>query len=212
MRVPIRSLFRIGHSAGAEIFTRCKYLIAKPASELQIHCMNNVLRDLLIRQDLGFETASDQDVFLEEVRALGAKVIQFDFSGIKVEGITRSDARERLMYRTFSRAFTLFKTNFGSAARFRPRCDEEVTFFWRKADLLVIISGPLSESFFSEGQLQRDPLCNFRFSRATDDIPTGIHELQIPYYNIWHNPTAVVLHIRKNLIRSGAYPRLVAPK
>jgi hypothetical protein len=172
----------------------------------------SVLRDLLVRLDLGFESASDQDVFLDETRACGVPIIVFDFSGIKVEGITRSDARERLMHRTFSKAFTLFKKNFGSAARFRPRSDDEVTFYWPKAKLSVIISGPLWEGFFSEGQLSRDPVCNSRFSWGRDGIPTGVHELPIPYYKIWHNPTAVVLQLRKILIGSGAYPRLAAAK
>jgi hypothetical protein len=169
-----------------------------------------VLFDLLVRVDLGFKTAAEQQTFLDDARAAGVPISAFCFSGIRVEGITREEARERLMHLTFSKAFKLFRNAFGSTARFRPRPCEDVAFYWHKARIAVKISGPLWEGIMFSGRF-RDPICSPKYMNDTVAMPGGsVTCLQLPYYGIWHHPTSVVLQMREVLIRSGAYPRLEA--
>jgi hypothetical protein len=171
-------------------------------------------------------TESDRELLLVECKKRGIAVQQYDFSNICVEGVSREDAAEWLLEKSHRKAFDLLRWEFGSTARFqteRPFID----FYWRKARLAVLISGALvnfsdvfekfmaPRSVLESYQLKRDAHSSWlplgRSMGELSGIPkTGIEEIWVPYYKIWHNPRNFLAEIRAKLVASRAYPRLTA--
>jgi hypothetical protein len=166
----------------------------------------------------GNGTDADRDFVLQELRKLGVPVQTYDFSNILVPGTSRRDAINRLLELTFRKAFDILRIEFGSVARFQSMPEAAIDFYWRKANLAVTISGPLTTSPFQNignDRLKRAPKQSLvmlarSIGRASGMMRAEVDELQVPYYKVWHNPQSFVVEIKTKLVASGAYPRLNA--
>jgi len=124
----------------------------------------------------------------------------FNFSGVRVRSIDRRSAQLELMAKTRSRAFDLLRKEFGAVARFWPNfvyLSEHADFYWRRAGLGLIITGPRNSD--------RHPAdTGFRTWGRT-----RIEKLlRVPYYTVWHRPKKFLDAVRAELALSGKYPRL----
>lgn len=165
-------------------------------------------------------TETGRRSLLAECEKRGISVQSHSFSNISIDGVSRHDAAEWLLERTFQKALSLLRKEFGACARFWPRPgDVGIDFYWRKARLAVTISGPLNRRRFClDNHKVRDKIAGHRLAiarefRFTDEkavTQADVQELVLPYYIVWHNPRKFLAEIRTILINSGAYPRLRA--
>jgi hypothetical protein len=192
----------------------CKYI--------QNWCLNlqetvqipDELSELFAKNREGRMLPADRTVMLDECRKRGIPVQSFDFSNVKIEGVSRYDAGEWLLELTRLKAFDLMRVEFGACARFQvgPTFD----FFWRKAQLAMIILGPLmKQRFYSDGKMKRSKKVeDLSFMKEMGWLPNiaeaKVKVLNVPYYRIWHNPRNVLDEVRNQLVASGAYPRLAS--
>jgi len=159
---------------------------------------------------------ADREILYAEAKRRGL-LRTYDFSGIAACGVSRRDAITTLMLSTFRKSFGLLRRNFGSSARFvaRPRQFRSlgVDFYWKRAKIGLVITGPTFDDLRrGDRRRTRDreqvlyDLCEGRnsFLRVANRLSVMI----VPYYDIWHNPTAVVANVRGVLFDSGKYPRL----
>jgi hypothetical protein len=150
---------------------------------------------------------------LYEIGDQAGLLTHYEFSGIKTAGTSRNDAARRVLDKTRERAFLKLKTELGRTAHFwfRPRQLSAlyIDFYWRKAKVSVVITGPLMDDL---GHAGRKRVGSFRFARRFfSKLPTDFRDLTIlavPYYVIWHQPSEFVTAIKEQLIASGHYPRL----
>jgi hypothetical protein len=147
---------------------------------------------------------------LYEIGAQAGLLTQYEFNGIKSVGTSHNDAACRVLDMTRQRAFSKLKAEFGAKAHFwvKPKqlCYPQVDFYWRKAQLGVVISGPLKDALHRGGP-----------ERIRDEhiemLPTEqsrLSTITFPYYIVWHQPSEFIKKIRQKLIASGHYPRLGA--
>ena len=140
---------------------------------------------------------------------------QYEFSGIKTAGTSRNDAARRVVDKTRERAFLTLKTELGGKAHFwlspRQFASLYIDFYWRKAKVGVLITGPLMDNIWEAGKKR---IGSFRFAkRIFSKLPPEFRDLTIlavPYYVVWHQPSEFVTEIKEQLIASGHYPRLSA--
>lgn len=135
----------------------------------------------------------------------------YEFSGIFSQGVSRGDAIRTLLVKTRKKAFELFRQEFGAAARFRvsPTQFGGIDFYWRRAALGLVITGPLvDDPFRADPRRTRDIDKRFGvgFFQVQDSAEPKI--LAVPYYEVWHSPRAVVEKVRQLLLASGQYPRV----
>jgi hypothetical protein len=141
----------------------------------------------------------------------------YEFSGIKAAGASRNDAITNLLSATFHKTFELLRQNFGSRANFWPRPRHlrilDVDFYWRRAHIALIITGPNFDDFRrGDSTKTRDS------ARITENYVLLRHDvakpldggmvITVPYYDVWHSPSGVVGTVRKALLESGKYPKL----
>jgi hypothetical protein len=136
-----------------------------------------------------------------------------EFSGVSAHGVDRNDAAKQLMKECFARAFELLRREFGSRAHFwpRPKFPVSVDFYWRKANLAVVLTGPLHD------RLNR-PMSAPRARDARDLVETlaegcsgdakYMKVLRVPYYDVYRHPSNFLATIRAELVASGKYPKL----
>lgn len=164
----------------------------------------------------GITTEADRSDLMEECRRRGVCVSTYEFSNVKVEGVSRRDAGEWLFELTRKKAFAILQRAFGATARFRygvpDRADPVVDFYWSKALLAVLITGPIHTLPFSNDKAHRARKWDLDFARSLGMLPgipkNGVQRVDVPYYRVWHNPVKFVEEIREKLLASGAYPRL----
>jgi hypothetical protein len=110
---------------------------------------------LLTKWREGEMTPVDRTALLAECRKRSIPVHKYDFSNILVEGVSRRDASDWLLDLMRRKAFDLLRREFGATARFRTG-PPTIDFFWRKAQLAIVISGPLNRRWlFSDGKMKR---------------------------------------------------------
>jgi hypothetical protein len=150
---------------------------------------------------------------LYEIGEQSGLLTQYEFSGIKSSGTSRNDAARRVLDKTSERAFLKLKTEFGGTAHFwvRPRQLSFIDFYWRKAKVGVVLTGPLMDDLWHAG---RKRVGDFRLKRnILSDLPPEMRYLTllvVPYYVVWHQPSEFIGAIKQELIASGHYPRLSA--
>lgn len=158
---------------------------------------------------------ADRAAMLDECRKRGIPICSFDFSNIKIDGVSRYDAGQWLLELTRLKTFELLRLKFGASARFQVG-PEPFDFFWRKAQFALIILGPLmKQRFFSDGKMKRaNKIRDFDFMKATGlcmrGVDTKIVIVNLPYYRLWHNPTDVLDEVQSRLVVCGAYPNLAS--
>jgi hypothetical protein len=152
---------------------------------------------------------------LYEIGEQSGLLTHYEFSGIKAAGTSRNDAARRVLDKTRERAFLKLKTELGRTAHFwfRPRqlSSLYIDFYWRKAKVGVVVTGPLMDDLWHAG---RKRIGAFRFARNYfSNSPPELRNLTIlvvSYYTVWHQPSEFVAAIKEQLIASGHYPRLSA--
>ncbi len=159
-------------------------------------------------------TSADREKLYEIAEECGF-LTHYEFSGIKSAGTSRNNAALRLLQATRDRAFSRLKHEFGAKAHFwvRPRqlCLGEIDFYWRKAKVGVIITGPLLDARGRAGpQRARDRRLEYDFTSTLPTELKGLTVLRFPYYEVWHQPAGFIKQIRQGLVASGHYPRLSA--
>ena len=141
----------------------------------------------------------------------------YEFSGVKAAGASRNDAITNLFSATFQKAFELLRQNFGSRANFWPRPRHlrilDVDFYWRRARIALIITGPNFDDFRrGDSKKTRDsPRITENYPLLRQDVAKHLDGgivISIPYYDVWHSPSGVVGTVRKALLESGKYPKL----
>jgi hypothetical protein len=144
-------------------------------------------------------------------------LLRYEFSGIAFYGPNRTYAADLLLEATRQKVFRLLRREFGSSARFwirpTPLSFLGIDFYWRKARLGLAITGPLIDDLYrgdprrtrdSKPELEREFDCRIPVNMR------GLSIIKIPYYSVWHRPSEVVNCIKKRLVASGQYPRLLA--
>jgi hypothetical protein len=152
---------------------------------------------------------------LYEIGEQSGLLTQYEFSGIKSAGTSRNDAARRVLDKTRERAFLKLKTELGRTAHFwlspRQISSLYIDFYWRKAKVGAVITGPLMDDLWHAG---RKRVGAFRLTRKyVSNLPPELRDLTIlivPYYMVWHQPSEFVTAIKEQLIASGHYPRLSA--
>jgi hypothetical protein len=186
----------------------CKYIRYWCLNLQETVQISEELSELFAKNREGRMLPADRAAMLDECRRRGIPVLPFDFSNIKIEGVSRYDAREWLLELTLSKAFELLRVEFGACARFQVG-PEPFDFFWRKSHLAMMVLGPLMQRrLISNGKLER--ASRLRDCGQFENLPRNVRLLHVPYYRIWHNPTSVLDEVRNRLVASGAYPRLVS--
>ena len=152
---------------------------------------------------------------LYEIGAQSGLLTQYEFSGVKSAGTSRNDAARRVLDTTHGRAFSKLKAEFGAKAQFwvRPKqlCLLHVNFYWRKAHLGVVITGPLMDDLRRAGpERTRDERIERDFINALPPDLRGLTVLTFPYYVVWHQPSEFIKTVTQKLIGSGHYPKLSA--
>jgi hypothetical protein len=150
---------------------------------------------------------------LYEIGEHSGLLTQYEFSGMKSAGTSRNDAARRVLDKTRERAFLKLKTELGGKAHFwlKPRqlACLYIDFYWRKAKVGVVVTGPLMDDLWHGG---RKRVGAFRLTRKyLSNLPPELRDLTIlivPYYMVWHRPSEFVTAIKEQLIASGHYPRL----
>jgi len=152
---------------------------------------------------------------LYEIGEQSGLLTHYEFSGIKSAGTSRNDAARRVLDKTRERAFLKLKTEFGGTAHFwvRPRQLSRlcIDFYWRKANVGVVLTGPLADDLLHAGSKR---VGDFRLTRNfLSNLPPALRYLTflvVPYYVVWHQPSEFIGAIKQQLIASGHYPRLNA--
>jgi hypothetical protein len=141
----------------------------------------------------------------------------YEFSGIKAAGASRNDAITNLLSATFQKMFELLRRNLGSRANFWPRPRHlrilDVDFYWKRARIALIITGPNFDDFRrGDNTKTRDsPRIAENYFLLRQDVAKPLEGgtvITIPYYDVWHNPSGVVEIVRNAVIESGKYPNL----
>jgi hypothetical protein len=148
---------------------------------------------------------------LYEIGEQAGLLTPYEFSGIKSAGISRNDAARRVLALTRERAFTKLKVEFGAKAHFwvQPKqCFLYIDFYWRRANLGVVITGPLMDHLYRAGPERTRDHHVKSLSRSFE--LKGLTILTFPYYVVWHHPSEFIKKIRQKLIGSGHYSRLNA--
>ena len=152
---------------------------------------------------------------LYEIGAQSGLLTQYEFGGVKAAGTSRNDAARRVLDMTHRRAFSKLKAEFGAKAHFWVRPKQlrllRVDFYWRKAQLGVVITGPLMDDLCRAGpERTRDEGVERDFINELLPDLRGLTVLPFPYYVIWHQPSEFIKTVTQKLIASGHYPRLSA--
>ncbi len=142
-------------------------------------------------------------------------LVRYEFSGIPSYGVTRSHAAALLLEVTHQKALGLLQREFGACARFWVRPKQlsilGVNFYWKKAKLGLAITGPLiDDPHRGDPRRTRDSRPELE-QELHSGIPEGMKALAIiklPYYLVWHQPSAFISRINSKLAASGQYPRL----
>ena len=143
---------------------------------------------------------------------------RYEFSGVTSYGVTRNNAADRLLKETRQKAFDLLRRAFGASARFRKQEWNPWTadFYWKKAGLAVVITGPGWDDLRRADPTRRRDTRPELYEEISSpsglsDCPAKISKLlKMPYYMIWHQPTRFIDQVRLELIASGQYPKLIA--
>ncbi len=114
------------------------------------------------------------------------------------------------MERTRARAFEILRKEFGASARFWPRPENTPVpwpdFYWRKANVAVVITGPLHDvPGPATARMRSESVVNGAyFSGAMQRMKIN----RLAYYLVWHRPGEFMAVIRAALVASGKYPKL----
>src|ERR1700722_3950368 len=135
---------------------------------------------------------------------------RYDFSGIPANGVSRNHAANRLLEATRKKAFEMMRRAFGASARFRSQSEPamSVDFYWRKARLGLVITGPPRDAA-GRGDPRRTGDSRPELGQHFDSLPATLKIIRAPYYLVWHRPTHFLDQIRNELVASGQYPRLL---
>ena len=159
-------------------------------------------------------TLEEKDVLYSTAKARGL-LTRYEFSGVPCDGLSRTDAAGRLCEVTHQRALVLLRLEFGACARFwvKPRQLRylDVDFYWKKANLGLVITGPLiDDPWRADPRRTRDSRdeLQLEFDSPIPNIILPVRVIKTPYYSIWHQPSAFIRHMRELLAGSRQYPRL----
>jgi hypothetical protein len=155
-------------------------------------------------------TPEEEERLFEFAKGQGL-LTRYEFSGIPAYGVSRNNAAHRLLEGTRQKAFELLRRVFGSSAHFRsqPSNLSVADFYWRKARLALLITGPnLDDRTRAEPTRSRDP--SPKLYEEFNSSPEKPKLITVPYYLVWHQPARFLDQIRQELVASGQYPRLVA--
>src|ERR1700730_12092011 len=138
---------------------------------------------------------------------------RYEFSGISSYGVNRNHAAERLLKDTRQKAFEMMRRVFGSSAYFRRQSEQTIgiDFYWKKARLAVVITGPLWDDV-SRGTQNKARDSRPHLGQHFESLPQTSKIVKVPYYVVWHRPAHFLDQIRHELVASGQYSRLLEKK
>ena len=141
-------------------------------------------------------------------------------SGLPQGAVQKLKLRADKLLQTLERAHGLLRKEFGAVARFQrnkrfqPNGKKiskewpEAHFYWKRARIAVLITGPRIDDFDSATEKKRNDSLRFLQEQGKAPFPDEITILTIPYYKVVKQPTRFLAKVRKALIESGAYPKL----
>lgn len=141
-------------------------------------------------------------------------------SGLPVSAVEKMKSRAGKLLQAQERAHELLRKEFGAVARFQrnkrfqpngkkiSREWPEAHFYWKRARIAVLITGPRIDDFSSSTEKKRNDSLQFLQERGNAPFPDDITVLPIPYYVVTKQPRQFLEQVHEALSASGAYPRL----